>query len=196
MEHINSEMKIHGTAHWENVGHQYWGGVITNDPAIFHEYTIIWDSTKIQWYMDGNIYYQLNIKNNINGTEEFQLPFYMILNLAVGGNWPGYPDQTTIFPAELKIDYVRVYQPDLTNSMDDLNLTSIIYPNPTNDVIYFTPDSQVLRYEIHTLDGRFLESQSKTTPIELIDLKRLSSGSYILTIEQKNKLIRQIIQKN
>jgi beta-glucanase (GH16 family) len=146
--------------------------------------------------MDGNIYYQLNIKNNINGTEEFQLPFYMILNLAVGGNWPGYPDQTTIFPAELKIDYVRVYQPDLTNSMDDLNLTSIIYPNPTNDVIYFTPDSQVLRYEIHTLDGRFLESKSKTIPIELIDLKRLSSGSYILSIEQKNKLIRQIIQKN
>ena len=196
MEHINSEMKIHGTAHWDNVGHQYWGGVIANDPASFHNYSIIWDSTKIQWFMDGTIYYQLNIANNVNGTEEFQLPFYLILNLAVGGDWPGYPDQTTMFPAEMKIDYVRVYQSDVNASLDDASLISNIYPNPTNDVLFLSSDSPIFSYNIHSLDGRLLESQSTITPIESISLKQLPTGSYILTFEQKNKLIRQIIQKN
>jgi beta-glucanase (GH16 family) len=112
MEHINNETKVHGTAHWDNVGHQYWGGTIDNDPTQYHTYSIIWDSLKVKWYMDDIIYYQLNIANGVNGTEEFQLPFYLLLNLAVGGNWPGYPNGTTVFPAEMVVDYVRVYTYD------------------------------------------------------------------------------------
>jgi len=196
MEHINSEMKIHGTAHWDNMGHQYWGGIIANDPASFHDYSILWDSTKIQWFMDGNIYYQLNIANNVNGTEEFQLPFYLILNLAVGGSWPGYPDQSTVFPAEMKIDYVRAYQPDSKASIDDLSNLVSIYPNPTNDVLYLPSNSTVFGYTISTLDGRILDSQRTTTPLEIISMTQLSPGSYIITFEQNIKLIRQIIQKN
>jgi beta-glucanase (GH16 family) len=178
------------------VGHQYWGGIIATDPAIFHEYSIIWDSTKISWYMDGNIYYQLNIANNVNGTEEFQLPFYLILNLAVGGNWPGYPDQTTVFPAEMNIDYVRVYQPDSKASINELSGFSRLYPNPTNDELYLNSNSPVFSYTIFTLDGRILDAQHTSTPLEIIYTKQLSPGSYIITFEQNNKLIRQIIQKN
>ena len=196
IEHINSEMKIHGTAHWDNVGHQYWGGIVATDPGIFHNYSIVWDSTKISWYMDGTIYYQLNIANNVNGTEEFQLPFYLILNLAVGGDWPGYPDQTTVFPAEMKIDYVRVYQPDSKASIDDLSNLVNIYPNPTNDVLYLPSNSTVFGYTISTLEGRILDSQRTTTPLEIISMTQLSPGSYIITFEQNSKLIRQIIQKN
>ncbi len=40
----------------------------------------------------------------------FNKPFFLLLNLAVGGDWPGYPDNTTIFPQEMRMDYVRVYQ--------------------------------------------------------------------------------------
>lgn len=196
MEHINSEMKIHGTAHWDNMGHQYWGGVIATDPAVYHNYSIIWDSTKIQWFMDDVIYYQLNIKNNVNGTEEFHLPFYLILNLAVGGNWPGYPDQSTIFPAEMKVDYVRVFQPDLKASTDELPESLSFYPNPTNDELYLKSNTAIFSYKIYTIEGKIIDTKNETTPIHTISLNQLSPGTYIIYIEQNNMNYRQIIQKN
>jgi len=52
----------------------------------------------------------VNIKDGINSTEEFHSPHYIILNLAIGGDWPKNPDQTTAFPDTMFVDYVRVYQ--------------------------------------------------------------------------------------
>ena len=51
-----------------------------------------------------------NIANNINGTEEFQKPFFIILNFAVGGSWPGNPDGSTVFPAHFDLDWIHVTQ--------------------------------------------------------------------------------------
>lgn len=52
----------------------------------------------------------VDITNGINGTGEFQKTFFFILNLAIGGNWPGFNIDNSAFPAYMYVDYVRVYQ--------------------------------------------------------------------------------------
>ena len=76
----------------------------------YHIYSIEWDASSIKWFVDGTQYLEGNIANNINGTDAFHLPFFITLNLAVGGNWPGSPNASTTFPATMYVDYVRVYQ--------------------------------------------------------------------------------------
>ena len=102
----------HGTLHWDDNGHRYQGGSkklnsgILNDD--FHEFTINWDSEKVEWLFDGIPFYSLNISSE--AMSEFHQHFFIILNLAVGGNWPGDPTAETKFPQTMQVDYVRVYQ--------------------------------------------------------------------------------------
>lgn len=70
----------------------------------FHTFTLIWDSTGFEWYVDGVKYFAA-----AKGTP-FDKRFHMLLNVAVGGNWPGDPDGFTIFPQKMEVEYVRVYQ--------------------------------------------------------------------------------------
>jgi beta-glucanase (GH16 family) len=75
----------------------------------FHVFAIEWSPQQITFYVDGNLYetqtntggWVFNVPNN---------PFFIILNAAVGGDWPGSPDATTQFPQDMLVDYVRVYQ--------------------------------------------------------------------------------------
>lgn len=114
MEHINNESAIHGTIHWDSTGnntHAQYGAASPNiDVTQYHVYSIEWDASSIKWFVDGTQYLEANIANNINGTEEFHKPFFILFNLAIGGNWPGNPDGSTPFPAKMYVDYVRVYQ--------------------------------------------------------------------------------------
>jgi beta-glucanase (GH16 family) len=110
MEHINTENTIYGTIHWDNNGHAQYGGNTTTTPADYHIYAIEWDATSIRWYLDGVQFHVADITNSINGTDEFHKPFFFILNLAVGGNWPGQTIDNTKLPASMYVDYVRVYQ--------------------------------------------------------------------------------------
>jgi beta-glucanase (GH16 family) len=110
MEHINTENTIYGTIHWDNNGHASYGGSTSTTPADYHIYAVEWDSSAIRWYIDGVQYHEANILNNINGTEEFHKPFFILLNLAVGGNWPGQTIDDSKLPASMYVDYVRVYQ--------------------------------------------------------------------------------------
>jgi beta-glucanase (GH16 family) len=111
MEHINSESVVHGTIHWDNNSHASYGNQSSNiDVTQYHTYAIQWDTNSIKWFVDGVQYNEANIANNINGTDEFHKPFFIILNLAVGGSWPGNPSGSTAFPAQMLVDYVRVYQ--------------------------------------------------------------------------------------
>jgi beta-glucanase (GH16 family) len=77
----------------------------------FHTYAIEWEPTQIRWYFDGYNYFTVN-KSDVPAGREwvFNKPFFILLNVAVGGNWPGYPDTTTTFPQTMTVDYVRVYQ--------------------------------------------------------------------------------------
>jgi beta-glucanase (GH16 family) len=74
-------------------------------------YAIDWSPAGITWSVDGVEYSTVGPADLPSGTRwVYDHPFFLILNVAVGGNWPGYPDATTAFPQELVVDYVRVYQ--------------------------------------------------------------------------------------
>ena len=75
----------------------------------FHVYAIEWQENEIRWLFDEQEYFKLT-PANVPADWIFDHEFYIIMNLAVGGRWPGYPDKTTVFPQFLTVDYVRVYQ--------------------------------------------------------------------------------------
>ncbi len=108
MEHINADSIIYGTIHWDNNGHAQNGGNTTSFPSGYHVYSVEWDKNTINWFIDSVKYHTSNI--NTNNTEEFQQPFFLLLNLAVGGNWPGQTIDDSLLPAKMYVDYVRVYQ--------------------------------------------------------------------------------------
>lgn len=75
----------------------------------FRVYAIEWEENEIRWYFDDQEYFRLT-PDDVPDEWIFDHPFFVILNLAVGGRWPGYPDDTTVFPQFLYVDFVRVYQ--------------------------------------------------------------------------------------
>ncbi|MFE0557733.1 RICIN domain-containing protein [Paenibacillus sp. NPDC058910] len=111
MERVNNNPYVNGTVHWDAGGHADFGRVSGNlDFSQFHVYSIEWDSKYIRWFVDGQQFNEFYIENGTGNTEEFQRPFFILLNLAVGGNWPGSPNNSTPFPSQMLVDYVRVYQ--------------------------------------------------------------------------------------
>jgi beta-glucanase (GH16 family) len=101
---------IYGTIHFGQsvAAHQQIGGKYTSPTdsyaAGFHVFAIEWDSTSFQWYVDGKKYF------SATKGAPFDKRFHLLLNVAVGGNWPGSPDEFTAFPQTMVVDYVRVYQ--------------------------------------------------------------------------------------
>jgi beta-glucanase (GH16 family) len=71
-----------------------------------------WEPGVIRWYLDGQIFSAQTNWRSEGGPfpAPFDQPFYLLLNLSVGGNWPGPPDAQTVFPQRMLVDYVRVYQ--------------------------------------------------------------------------------------
>ena len=114
LEHVNTSNTVYGTIHWDAGGYATYGGSTNTTPANYHVYAIEWTASYIRWFVDGVQYHEANILNNINSTEEFHRPFFLLLNVAVGGNWPGPPNASTPFPARMLVDYVRVYQQGAT----------------------------------------------------------------------------------
>lgn len=76
-----------------------------------HVFAVEWEPGVIRWYLDDVQYHQVTPKDLPDpGHWPFDRPFFLVVNLAVGGTWPGDPDGTTPFPAQLRVDHVRVYQ--------------------------------------------------------------------------------------
>lgn len=108
--------KSHGTVHYDANGSTFIGNFHTlSDGAIyqdeFHIFTIFWEENSIKWYIDYHKFYEIN-QASIGNTYPFNDSFFFILNVAVGGLWPGDPDETTVFPQEMVLDYIRVFQPE------------------------------------------------------------------------------------
>jgi len=112
MEHINTNTDVNGTVHWigTNGMQADYGSSTPVAVTGYHTYSIEWTSAYIRWFVDGAQYNEINILNNVGGTEEFQKDFFILLNFAIGGNWPGFNIDGNAFPAKMYVDYVRVYQ--------------------------------------------------------------------------------------
>ena len=107
-EHVGYDPDtVYFSRHWGypyvHRGADYSGPVFSQD---FHTFAIHWTAEHIAWYVDGFLRY---LTSTVDSGEIFQRPFYLILNTAVGGYWPGYPNQGSVFPQYHEIDYVRWY---------------------------------------------------------------------------------------
>lgn len=138
----NNTDTSYGTIHYGNPHSESQGSYTLDEGSFSEEYHVFdveWEPGKISWYVDGklihtedNWYSATEGQGEITYPAPFDQPFYIILNLAVGGNWPGNPDDTTdIENSAYYIDYVKVYQKD---SYDE-NVTK-----PIEEVILRDPD--------------------------------------------------------
>lgn len=120
VEHIGQDpARVLGTLHyggtWPN--NTSWGDDYLlpsgNFHDGFHDFALEWEPCEIRWYVDGVLYATRDDWFSAGGPypAPFDQRFHLLLNLAVGGNLPGPPDQTTQFPQDLVVDYVRVYRP-------------------------------------------------------------------------------------
>jgi beta-glucanase (GH16 family) len=112
--------KVYGTIHGPQNGGDYNGGAgvggnttLTGGAALgddFHIFAVEWTTNQIKWFLDTNQYFSATPASlPSGGTWVFTQPQFLLLNLAVGGNWPGNPDGTTTFPQQMLVDYIRVY---------------------------------------------------------------------------------------
>jgi beta-glucanase (GH16 family) len=111
----NDPIKVYGTVHWGVTGgsHYYIGGnqsLTTGDfSGSFHVFSLQWDDNNMTFLVDDEPYYTAS-KNDIGANYPFDKPFFFIMNVAVGGNWPGNPNSSSTFPQRMIVDYVRVFQ--------------------------------------------------------------------------------------
>ena len=151
MELVGHEPNVvHGTLHYggpwpENTysGDSYSiGEPFAND---FHHFAVEWENGEIRWYVDGVHFQTQTDWYSTAGAwpAPFNQRFHVILNVAVGGNWPGYPDDSTIFPQRMEIDYVRVYErdPNYVPAVPKLTFTvdTSCTGNPVNSVALTGP---------------------------------------------------------
>ncbi len=117
MEHPTNEfVNIYGTIDTKNysylgIGHPETHRIqIPDAETAFHTYAIEWSKDTIDFYVDDNKYFSFINDQAGFGTWPFDEAFYIILDVAVGGGWVGNPDENTVFPAIMEVDYVRVFQ--------------------------------------------------------------------------------------
>jgi beta-glucanase (GH16 family) len=117
MENIGSQpASVWGTLH----GPGYSGGAGLSAASTlpagkfaddYHVYAVEWEVGQVRFYVDGQIYKTRTTADLPAGTTwVFDHAFFLLLNVAVGGNWPGAPDGSTVFPQKMLVDYVRVYR--------------------------------------------------------------------------------------
>lgn len=143
---------IYGTLHygraWPNNSStsQYFSTQGDKLNADFHTYAIEWTATSIKWFIDGYLFSTKTPANLGSLPWPFTERFHFILNMAIGGKWPGSPNNTTIFPQTFEVDYVRVY--DLTDAAYlrgsqrapflGMNIPYSLVNAPTNSTIMWT----------------------------------------------------------
>jgi beta-glucanase (GH16 family) len=117
MENVGWEPKtIHGVVHGPGyLGSAGVGGTSTlldkNFADDYHTFMVQWDNSRISFFADGKNYYTADrAVVERRGPWAFDHPFFIILNVAVGGVWSGNPDGSTVFPQRMSVDYVRVYR--------------------------------------------------------------------------------------
>ena len=174
----------HGTIHGpgysggNGIGGTYTlpGGAALADG--FHIFAVEWTTNQMKWFMDTNQYFTATPASLPGGTTwVFTAPQFIILNVAVGGNWPGSPDGTTVFPQQMVVDYVRVYQPTapLAISAAAQPDGSFILSWPTNIVCH-------LQIQTNSLNGANWVDTSVTTSPCLVS-PNLNNASVFYRLE-------------
>lgn len=190
LESVNTANEIYGTIHYGNPGHVHQGApfrfpdwtenqLFSDD---FHVYAIEWEPEEIRWYVDG-IHFGTQNEWQTKAAPypaPFDQDFHLIVNVAVGGNWPGPTDETSVFPQEMLVDYVRVYQTD--NELPELTVHSPANGAqlPANTPIpvefeAYDPDGDISRVRITR--GSKIIAEDSDPPFDLV-ISGLEDGCY------------------
>jgi len=162
----------------------------------FHVFALEWKAGEMRWYVD-NLHYQTQTSWWSAGgpfPAPFDQRFHILLNVAVGGNWPGSPDASTIFPQRMEVDYVRVYQDQTTTGLEEgksflpkeFGLLQN-YPNPfsPNTMIqYAVSREQLISLKVYDQQGREVatlvnQRQRAGNYRVMFKAQNLSSGVYV-----------------
>jgi beta-glucanase (GH16 family) len=197
--------KIYGSLHYGgawpnntfvNASHTLPAGNFSDD---FHTFRLEWKPGEIRWYMDDVLYHTRTQWWSSNGPfpAPFDKRFHLLLNVAVGGNWPGSPDATTTFPQRMEVDYVRVYR-DRSVSVEEREGKFVPqafalhqnFPNPFNPATilhYDLPQADAVTLEIYDLNGKkiatLVNKQQAAGQYALrFDGSALSSGVYVASL--------------
>lgn len=106
----------HATVHWGSdfANHKYTGNSYNLSDEIFHDryhvFSIVRELNQIWFYVDDILIYQFSSKDLQGQPNPFNDDYFFIFNVAIGGNWPGNPDGTTVFPQRMEVDYIRVFE--------------------------------------------------------------------------------------
>jgi len=143
MEYLGHQTNVsYGTCHYGNAWNDKGSSGTSytlpsgNYHTSWHDFSIEWAPNVIRWYVDGNLYHTATPASAAPYAWPFDQDFHFILNIAVGGAWPGYPDASTVFPQTMEVEYVRVWQ-----NVDDAELKGeeLLAPN-TSGTSYSFPD--------------------------------------------------------
>ncbi len=211
MEHVGHNPNwIHGTIHTDEYNHmdgtQLGGQIHIDDVSSnFHTYSIEWTDEYIKWYVDDVQFYSFYNDNQDDfATWPFNQNFHLIINLAIGGTWGGQQGiDNSAFPAQFKIDYVKVYEASQLSSNDRMLPTRYQFyqnfPNPFNPITTFRydlPEDGLVNITIYDLLGNEIKNlvkRNQLTGYKTINWdatdnqgRQISAGVYIYSIEAGN----------
>ncbi|TVQ66446.1 MAG: glycosyl hydrolase family protein [Balneolaceae bacterium] len=202
MEYLGHQPeRVHGTLHYggESPNNVHTGTHYDLPSGNFHEdfhtFTLEWEDGVMRWYVNGEHYQTQNdwYSQRHPYPAPFDEYFHLIMNVAVGGNWPGHPDQNTEFPQTMVVDYVRVYEySEFTSAEDERHEGPGAFelhqnhPNPFNpatNISFSIPNSQHVTLAVYDMMGRRVDVLANErfeagTHTVRFDAGGLSSGIY------------------
>jgi beta-glucanase (GH16 family) len=149
----------------------------------FHTYSVIWKEDTITWYVDETELFSLNPSNYWSIPSQSTWPFnanewYLMINLAIT---QAGPNSNTVFPNQMEIDYVRVYQENITSIESVSENEHVIFPNPSNNYIVFKGNN--LKYiRIYNIEGSLILDKIFNKS-NTINVEHLESGMYLVELE-------------
>lgn len=185
MEHVNNEPLTNSAIHWHNsFGHTYDTKTAPFDASDWHVYGADWNEEGVTYILDGQPYFHFPFEAENNTEPIFTKPFFFLLNVAVGGNWPGSPDGSTQFPAVMEVDYVRIFQKSGLSADNSDRAPIRIFPVPTVDEVNvdFGTSNPEREIKVFNATGQMIDARRATGDRIRLDLSNQASGVYIVHI--------------
>jgi beta-glucanase (GH16 family) len=170
------------------------GQLISNASTEFHTYTMVWDSTKMVFSVDGIVHYTYNPENKNIQNWPYDAPQYLLFNVAI------LPNIAASFTeSAMEIDYVRIYQESTASLFEIDNLLNIkLFPNPVNDKLNIEFSSLLgeIKGTVYSLTGQKIQVFIQNSVDKTIEISDLSEGIYFLKLEtEKGTSTHKIVKK-